>query len=58
MPIVSADYVRALAGEAVEVEPAEEAMEVGGLGVVVKLTRKGLPAVSWHWQALPKTFFF
>ena len=27
MPIVSADYVRALAGEAVEVEPAEEAME-------------------------------
>ena len=28
-----------------------------GLGVVVKLTRKGLPAGSWHWQALPKTFF-
>ena len=28
-----------------------------GLVVVVKLTRKGLPAVSWHWQALPKTFF-
>ena len=27
VPIVSADYVRALAGEAVEVEPAEEAME-------------------------------
>ena len=23
----------------------------------MKLTRKGLPAVSWHWQALPKTFF-
>ena len=25
-----------------------------GLGVVgAKLARKGLPAVSWHWQALP-----
>ena len=23
----------------------------------VKLTRKGLPAGSWHWQALPKPFF-
>ena len=23
----------------------------------MKLTRKGLPAGSWHWQALPKTFF-
>ena len=22
-----------------------------------QLARKGLPAVSWHWQALPKTFF-
>ena len=28
-----------------------------GLGVGVKLTRKGLPAVSWHWQASPKPFF-
>ena len=27
-----------------------------GLVVVVKLTRKGLPAVSWHWQALPNFF--
>ena len=31
---------------------------VVGLGVVgAKLARKGLPAVSWHWQALPKPFF-
>ena len=28
-----------------------------GLGVGAKLARKGLPAMSWHWQALPKSFF-
>ena len=28
-----------------------------GLGVGAKLARKGLPAGSWHWQALPKTIF-
>ena len=26
---------------------------VGLGGVGAKLARKGLPAVSWHWQALP-----
>ena len=33
-------------------------MVVVGLGGVgAKLARKGLPAGSWHWQALPKTIF-
>ena len=25
--------------------------------LVAKLARKGLPALSWHWQALPKKIF-
>ena len=31
---------------------------VGLGGVGAKLARKGLPAGSWHWEALPKTRFF
>ena len=30
---------------------------VGLWSVGAKLARKGLPAASWHWQALPKSHF-